>query len=95
MLIFKPILIRSDSVSRKRPFPTGLFFDWILLGFLLIVSPVDFIVFVPFLEVVGVREYCCMAVESRWKLYASCVFREQRMLRARRTLFQAGWCRWS
>ena len=29
---------------------------------LLIVSRVDFIVFVLFLEAVGVREYCCTAV---------------------------------
>ena len=38
--------------------------DWILLGLHLLVSRVDFIVFVLFLETVGVREYCCMAVES-------------------------------
>ena len=50
--------MQSDSASRKRPFSTGLFFDWILLV-LLIVSRVDFIVFVLFLEAVGVREYCC------------------------------------
>ena len=63
--LFRPLLIQSDSASRKRPFSTGLFFDWILLVLLLIVSRVDFIVFVLFLEAVGVREYCCMALENR------------------------------
>ena len=43
-------------------------FDWILLVFLLIVSRVDFIVFVLFLEAVGVREYCCTAGEIGWQL---------------------------
>ena len=52
----KPFLIQSDSASRKRPSSTGLFFDWVLLVLLLIVSQVDFIVFVIFLEAVGVRE---------------------------------------
>ena len=42
-----PSRIRS---SRKRPFTTGLFLDWIVLGLLLIVSRVDFVVFVLFLE---------------------------------------------
>ena len=42
-----PFLTQSDSASRKRPFSTGLFFDWILLV-LLIVSRVDFIYFVLF-----------------------------------------------
>ena len=61
----RPSLTQSGSASRKRPFSTGLFFGWILLVLLLIVSRVDFIVFVLFLEAVGVREYCCMAVENR------------------------------
>ena len=52
----RPFLIQSDSASRKRPFSTGLFFDWILLVLLLIASRVDFIGFVVFLEAVGVRE---------------------------------------
>ena len=56
VLVLKPFLMQSDSASRKRPFSTGLFFDWILLV-LLIVSRVHFIVFVLFLEAVGVREY--------------------------------------
>ena len=63
--------MQSDSASRKRPFSTGLFFDWILLVLLLIVSRVDFIVFVLFLEAVGAREYCCTAVEIGWQLCAS------------------------
>ena len=63
LLILSPCLTQSDSASRKRPFSTGLFFDWIILV-LLIVSRVDFIGFVLFLEAVGVREYCCMAVEN-------------------------------
>ena len=75
----RPFLMQSDSASRKRPFSTGLFFDWILLVLLLIVSRVDFIVFVPFLEAVGVREYCCTAVEIGWQLCASLFLREQRL----------------
>ena len=55
--------MQSDSASQKRPFSTGRVFDWILLVLLLIVRRVDFIVFVLFLEAVGVREYCCTAVE--------------------------------
>ena len=64
--IVRPFLTQSDSPSRKRLFSTGIFFDWILLALPLIFSRVDFIVFLLFLEAVGVREYCCcMAVESR------------------------------
>ena len=63
--LLRPFLTQSDSASGKRPFPTGLFFYWILLVFFLVASRVDFIVFVLFLEAVGVREYCCMAVENR------------------------------
>ena len=57
----------------------GLFSDWILLILLFIVSRVDFIVFVLFLEAVGVREYCCTAGEIGWELCASCCLREQRL----------------
>ena len=72
--------MQSDSAaSRKRPFSTGLFFDWILLVLLLIVSRVDFIVFVLFLEAVGVREYCCTAGGIGWQLCASRCLREQRL----------------
>ena len=71
-----PFLIQSDSASKKRPFSTGLLFDWILLVLLLIISRVDFIVFVLFLEAVGVREYCCMALENR--LAAVCFARSSR-----------------
>ena len=46
----RPILTQSDSASRKRPFSTVLFFDWILMVLLLIiVIRVDFIVLVLFL----------------------------------------------
>ena len=72
----RPCLMQSDSASRKRPFSTGLFFDWILLVLLLIVSRVDFLVFVLFLEAVGVREHCCTAVEIGWQLCASRCLRE-------------------
>ena len=55
--------------------------DWILLV-LLIVSQVDFMVFVLFLEEVGVREYCCMTLETR--LAALCFARSSRATRASR-----------
>ena len=60
--------MQSDSASRKRPGPFRLdfFSTGILLVLLLIVSRVDFIVFVLFLEAIGVREYCCTAVEIGW-----------------------------
>ena len=41
-----PSLIQSVSASRKRPFSTRLFCDWILLVLLLKVSRVHFVVFV-------------------------------------------------
>ena len=91
--LLKLLLTQSDSASRKRSFSTGPFPDWILLVLLLIVSPVDFIVFLFFLEAVDVREYCCTAVGQSnigWQLCASRVPREQCVLRARRTLGQAG-----
>ena len=75
----RPFLMQSDSASRKRPFSTGFFLDWILRVLLLIVSRVDFIVFVLFLEAVGVREYCCTAGEIGWQLCASRCFRKQRL----------------
>ena len=77
--IIRPFLIQSDSASRKQPFSTGLLFDWILLVFLLIVSRVDFIVFMLFLGAVGVREYCCTAGEIGWQPCASRFLREQRL----------------
>ena len=55
------------------------FFDWNLLVLLPIVSRVDFIVFVLFLEALRVRECCCTAVEIGWQLCASRLFREQRL----------------
>ena len=69
--------MQSDSASRKRLFSTGLLLVWILLVLLLIVSRVDFIVFVLFLEAVGVREYCCTAGEFGWHFCASRCLREQ------------------
>ena len=42
-------------------------------------SRVDFTVFVLFLEAVGVREYCCTAVEIGWQLCGSRFLREQRL----------------
>ena len=91
----RPFLMQSDSASRKRPFSTRLFFDWILLVLLLIVSRVDFIVFVLFLEAVGVREYCCMAVENL--LAALCFARSSPATRASlaMNLAQAGWWPWA
>ena len=77
--ILEPFLIQSDPASRKRPFSTGLFFDGNLLVLFLIVSRVDFIVFVLFLEAVGVREYCCKPVEIGWQLCVSRFLREQRL----------------
>ena len=46
---------------------------------LLIVSRVDFIVFVLFLQAVGVRYHCCTAVKIGWQLCASRFLREQRL----------------
>ena len=66
------------SRQSKTAFSIGLFFDWILLV-LLIVSRVDFIVFVLFLEAVGVRGYCCTAGEIGWQLCSSRCLREQRL----------------
>ena len=74
----RPFLIQSDSASQQRPFSTGKNFDCNLRVLLLIVSRVDFIVFVLFLEAVGVREYFCTAVEIGWQLCASRLLREQR-----------------
>ena len=74
--------MQSVYAGRKRRFSTGLFFGWILLVLLLVVSRVGFIVFVLFLEAVGVREYCCMAFENR--LAALCFARSWRATRASR-----------
>ena len=77
----RPFLTQPDSASRKRPFSTGLPFDWVLLVHLFIVSRVDFIVFVLF-PTVDAREYCCMAVENR--LAALCFACSSRATRASR-----------
>ena len=54
----RPVLTLSDtvgSVSRKRPFPTELLLDWIVLGPSLIVSRA-----VLFVKAISVRELCVM-----------------------------------
>ena len=61
MVRLRPFLTQSDSASRKRPFSTGLCFDWIISVILFIVSRVDFIVFLLVLDAVGARGYCCTA----------------------------------
>ena len=79
-----------DENTRPVPFSMGIpvpltlmivlvFFDWILLVLHLIVSRGDFIVFVLFLEAVGVREYSCTAGEIGWQLCASRFLRKQRL----------------
>ena len=59
-------------------------FDWTFFRLdssgLLVVSRVDFVVFVLFLEAVGVREYCCIAVDNR--LGALCFACSSRATRA-------------
>ena len=77
----RPFLTQSDILSQTRPFSTGTFFGGILLVGL-IVNRVDSIDFALFLEVIGVREYCCMAVENR--LAAMCIARSPRETRASR-----------
>ena len=77
----RSFLTQSDSATQKRRFSTGRFIDWSLLVLLFIVSRVDFVVFVLFLEAVDVREYCCTAVRQSkigWQPCASRVLREQR-----------------
>ena len=54
MRAVRPILIQPDSVSRKRPFSTGYFVDWIFWALLLIVSRVVFVFFALLLEAVCV-----------------------------------------
>ena len=78
LLSVRSFLMQSDSASRKWRFSTGRVFDWILLVLLLIVNRVASIVFVLFLETVGVRACCCTAGEIGWQLCASRCLREQR-----------------
>ena len=76
-----PCVDESKAISYTvgfRQSKTALI-DLILLVLLLIVSRVDFIVFVLFLEAVGVREYCCTAGEIGRQLCASRFLREQRL----------------
>ena len=79
----RPFLIQSDSASRKRPFSTGLFFDWILL-ILVIVSRVDFVVFVLIIEAVYVRECTAVWRSTENRLAALCFARSSRATRASR-----------
>ena len=77
----KTIECRCKAISYAvgfRQAKTALF-DWVLAVLLLIVSRVDFLVFVLFLQAVGVREYCCTASEIGWQLCASRFLREQRL----------------
>ena len=69
----------ENGPSRLDIFPTGFFLSFFLSS---VVSRVDSIVFVLFLKAVGVREYCCMAVENR--LAALCLARSPRATRASR-----------
>ena len=45
----------------------------------IIVSGVNFIVSVHFLEAVGVRDYCCTVIEIGWQLCDSRFPRKQRL----------------
>ena len=69
-------------MSRKGSFPPGFSFNWIFQALLLTVNRADFLVFVLFLKAIGVREYCCMAVECR--LQALCFVHFPRATRASR-----------
>ena len=42
-VVVRPFLMQSDSASRKRPFSTGLFLDWIFLVLFLVDSRADFL----------------------------------------------------
>ena len=75
----RPFLMQSEIRQSKTALFDWTFFDWILLVLLLIVSRVDFIVYVLFLEAVGVREYCFTAGEIGWQLCASRCLRKQRL----------------
>ena len=79
--MIRPSPTQSDSASRKQHLSTGLFFDWIILVLLLIVSRVEFTVFMLFLEAVSVREYC-LALKPR--LSTLCFARSSRATRASR-----------
>ena len=64
-----------EESSKKKVQSKRAVFDWTFFRLdylvLLIVSRVEFIVFALFLEAVGVREYCCMAVENRLAVLCS------------------------
>ena len=78
---YEPISYTVGFRRSKTALFDCFFFDLILLT-LLLVSRVDFIAFVLFLEAVGVRECCCMALENR--LAALCFARSSRATRASR-----------
>ena len=88
----RPFLVQSDSASRKRPILAGLFFDWILLV-LLIVSRVDFIVFVLSLERGGWCEG--VLLYSRRNRLAALCFALSPRVTARRTFVPASWWLWA
>ena len=89
---FRPFLIQSDSASRKRPFSTRLFLDWILLVLLLIVSRVDFIVFCAFLR----GDWCeAVLLYSRRNRLAALCFALSPRATARRTFIPASWWLWA
>ena len=86
----KPFLIRSDSASRIRPFLTRILLTGLFWSFFLISTVRSiFIVLMLFLKSVGVREYCCTAVEICWQLGLS--FALSPRARAQRTLVSASW----
>ena len=75
-------VVYGTAVGSVRPhglFPTGFFFDWIILGLLIFRQSSRFSIFVLFLETVGLSEFCCMAVES--PLEALCFVRSPRATR--------------
>ena len=67
------------SVSRKGPFPTGLF--WALYSSSVEWQSSRFHRFALFLEAVGVGTTVEWQSRVGWELCASCVLREQRVLR--------------
>ena len=90
--VLRPFHIQSDSASGNGLFD-WTFFGWNLLILLLVVSRVDFIVFLRFLEAVIVREYCSRAVEIGWQLCLCFSFSPRAT--ARRTLVLEIWWLWA
>ena len=67
----------EGNQERKLRRVFGIFFDWIRLSLLHVVSGVDFIDFVLFLEAIGMREYYCMTDENRLEAVCTSRVREQ------------------